>query len=89
MRRRPKGFRGLGGPLEALRFRLEHPVARADFAARMGERPRAPPADPARGLPHGARRAPASPPGRPPGPKGRWPPRPSVGPNARRGSRLG
>jgi hypothetical protein len=37
MRRRPKGFRGLGGPLAALRFRLEHPVARADFAARMGE----------------------------------------------------
>jgi len=38
MRRRPKGFRGLGGPLEALRFRLEHPVARADFAARLAER---------------------------------------------------
>jgi hypothetical protein len=89
MRRRPKGFRGPGGLLAALRFRLEDPIARADFAARMRERPRAPPADPARGLPHGARQAAASPPGRPPGPKGRWPPRPSVGPNARRGSRSG
>lgn len=38
MRRRPKGFRGLGGPLATLRFWLEHPVARADFAARLRKR---------------------------------------------------
>jgi hypothetical protein len=38
MRRRPKGLRGLGSPLETLRFRLEDPIARADFAARLRER---------------------------------------------------
>jgi hypothetical protein len=38
MRRRPKDLRGLGGPLAAPRFRLEDPIARADFAARLRER---------------------------------------------------
>jgi len=38
MRRRSKGLRGLGGPLAALRFRLEGPIARADFPARLAER---------------------------------------------------
>jgi hypothetical protein len=38
MRRRSKGCRGLGGPLEALRFQLEDPIARADFAACLAER---------------------------------------------------
>jgi hypothetical protein len=38
MRRRPKDLRGLGGHLAAPRFRLEDPIARADFAARLAER---------------------------------------------------